>query len=292
MAREIAIGKRAKISKAQQYTLLAVLGAGLFLGAALSLIQHFTDQISFNAKVIAEEDKAIVSYSNAIKNVGVCKSPAGDTYTDEELKNCNPDSISVSSIPGTLRSNVLVNMAQNESLNSVPKDSGSNCTNPTTKKAYTYAEMEEIYNKASAKGTSEEMVAASELIQSCSALRVIPDALPAFKNEEALLSSLNKIFIISSWEPDSLSPTGNSTVAPLGNNLNLFTVRLSVESNAETTRRVLSNIERSIREFNIERATIEWSGDNLLTLQAQASAYYVDPSVLSTSTKTLKPGGK
>ena len=60
MAKEVAIGKRAKISEAQQYMLLSVLVASVVLGAAISLIIHFVQQISFNAKVIAAEDEAIV----------------------------------------------------------------------------------------------------------------------------------------------------------------------------------------------------------------------------------------
>ena len=289
MAKEVAIGKRAKISKAQQYTLFAVLGAGVFLGVTISLIRYFTSQISFNANVIAEEDKSIVAYSNAIKNIGICKKPAGSTYTDEELKKCNPDAINVDDVPNTLRANIINDMAANEALSSVPKENITSCISSATGKAYTYAEMNAIYESAE---TSEELTAASELIQNCSALRVIPDALPAFKNEEALLSSLNKIFIISGWEPESLSPTGSSSTASFGTNLNTFSVRLSVEADAGITRSVLSNIERSIREFNIERATIEWGGDNTLVLQAQATAYYMTPTTLTESSKTIKVGGK
>ena len=289
MAKEVAIGKRAKISKAQQYTLFAVLGAGVFLGVTISLIRYFTSQISFNANVIAEEDKSIVAYSNAIKNIGICKKPAGSTYTDEELKKCNPDAINVDDVPNTLRANIINDMAANEVLSSVPKENITSCISSATGKAYTYAEMNAIYESAE---TSEELTAASELIQNCSALRVIPDALPAFKNEEALLSSLNKIFIISGWEPESLSPTGSSSTASFGTNLNTFSVRLSVEADAGITRSVLSNIERSIREFNIERATIEWGGDNTLVLQAQATAYYMTPTTLTESSKTIKVGGK
>lgn len=289
MAREIAILKRAKISKAEQYMLLSVLGASLVLGLAVALVLKFTSQISFNANVIAEEDKAIVAYSDAIKNIGICKKPAGSVYTDDELSKCRPDSISSSSVPGTLRYNILNNLAANEALNSVTKESDVACNNPKTNKAYTYEELETLYDEAE---TSEELNAASDLIQNCSALRIIPDALPAFKNEEALLSSLNKIFIISGWEPNSLSPTGNSAISALGTNLNTISVRLSVEAGASTTKNVLDNIERSIREFNIERATIEWSSHNTLTLQAQATAYYMTPVTLSETTKNIKAGGK
>lgn len=290
MAREIAIGKRAKISKAQQYILVTVLCTGAVLGVAISLIQHFTSQISFNSKVIAEEDKAIAAYSDMIKNVGVCKKPAGNTYTDEELKKCNPNTIDVSTVPNTLRSNILEDMAANTALNSVPKENSTSCINPVTKKGYTYDEMEAIYEAAG--DDEEKLIAASELIQNCSALRIIPDALPAFKNEEALLSSLNKIFILSGWEPESLSPTGTAGTASFGTNLNTFSVRLSVEADAKITRQVLSNIESSIREFNIQRATIEWGGNNSLILQAQATAYYMNPSTLKETTKTVKVGDK
>lgn len=289
MAKEIAILKRAKISQAQQIMLLSVTGAAIFLGIAASLSIYFVNKIAFNAKVIAEEEKAVVAYSDAIKGIGICTKPAGTIYSDDELKKCNPNNIAVSRVPNTLRSNILQNMAANEYLASVPKESSSECVNPKTKKNYTYDELQENYSKAE---TDEQLTAATNLIQSCSALRIIPDALPAFKNEEALLASLNKIFIISGWEPDSLSPTGTSTAADFGANLNNLSLRLSVEAGTATTMNVLSNIERSIRDFNIERATIEWGSDDTLVLQAQATAFYMTPSTLEETNKTIKPGDK
>lgn len=285
MAKEVALSKRAKISEAQQYVLLSVLGAAVFLGAAIALVVHFIKVISFNANVIAEEEQAIVAYSDAIKNIGICSSPKGSVYTDDELKNCNPDTIDVGSIPGTLRANILENMAANQALNSVPKENNSACVNPLSGKNYTYAEMSNLYNTAE---TGSERIAASKLIQSCSALRVIPDALPAFKNEEALLASLNKIFNLTNLEPESLSPTGNASNATVGNGIETISVRLSVESNSASTIKFLDNIERSIREFNIERATIEWGSDNTLILQAQATAYYMSPSTLKEVKNTIE----
>lgn len=290
MAKEIAIGKRAKISQAQQIMLLSVLGASVVLGIATSLMVHFVNKISFNAGVISAEDASIVAYSNAIKNIGVCTKPSGSTYSVEELKKCNPNSIDSSKVPGSLRANILESMAANYALNSVPKESTSECINPLTKKNYTYEELEKLYVDAG--NNAEELATATSLIQSCSALRIIPDALPAFKNEEALLSSLNKIFIVSGWEPESLTPSGSSSSSSFGTNLNTFSVRLSVEANTQTTTNVLNNIERSIRDFDITRATIGWGSNNTLTLQAQATAYYMTPSALKESTKTIKAGGK
>ncbi len=292
MAKEVAIEKRAKISQAQQYMLLAVLGAAIFLGVAVSLIFHFIGQISFNVRVIAEEEKAIVAYSNAIRDIGVCKKPAGSIYSEEELKRCNPDTIDVSVIPGTLRANIMENLAANTALNSVPKESTSTCINPYTGKKFSYDELNEIYNTAE---TDDDLVAASELIQSCSALRIIPDALPAFKNEEALLSSLNKIFLLTGIEPEMLTPTGSTGASSIGTNLQSISVRLSVESHTATTVNFLENVERSIREFNIDRATIEWASNDKLILQAQAEAFYMQPSEITETKETVKveqKGGK
>lgn len=287
MAKEIAISKRAKISQAQQYVLLATLGASLFLGATIALVLFFTHQISFNSEVISEQDKAITAYSDAISGIGICKKPKGKVYSNEELKKCFPEAIEVSSIPGTLRANILEIMASNEALNSVPKESSKGCINPDTNKNYTYSEMTELYNSAV---TSEQLAATSKLIQTCSALRVIPDALPAFKNQEALLASLNKIFIISGWLPDSLSPTGDGGAASIGSNLRTFSVRLGVTADTETTIKFLDNVERSIREFDVSRATISNSKDGGLDVQMQATAYYMLPTTITETTKTIKSG--
>ncbi len=291
MAKEIAVGKRLAISEAQQYILLSVLGASILLGVAISLISHFINQISFNAEVISAEEAAIVDYSNVIKNTGVCLSPKGNVYSKEELDKCDPESITVSEIPNTLRANILKNMAGNKALNSVPNDSNPDCQNPDTGRQYTYEELDAIYSEAENSKNGDQLSRASQLIKSCSALRVIPDALPAFKNEEALLASLNKLFIVSNWTPESISPSGASSASELAPSLNTLSVNLSVEANSSTTMNVLHNIERSIREFNIERATIEWGSDNTLQLEAQATAYYMDEIGITETTTTISTEG-
>ncbi|MDO5451612.1 MAG: hypothetical protein Q4F56_00800 [Candidatus Saccharibacteria bacterium] len=285
MAKEIAIGKRAKISEAQQYMILSVLGASVFFGAAISLISHFIQQISFNTEVIMAEDESIVAYSNVIKSTGICKSPSGNVYSDSELEICDPDSIEASEIPGTLRANILENLAANEALNSVPKENDSNCINPSTNKNYTYKELIKMYSDA--RGASE-LQDASNLIKSCSALRVIPDALPAFKNEEALLASLNKLYLESNWEPESFGSSGTSEVSSLSENLNEISINSTVETDSAITMSVLNNIERSIRQFDIKRATIEWS-EGALNLQFQATAYFTNEATVTETVKTITP---
>lgn len=288
MAKEVAIGKRAKISEAQQYMLLAVLGASVFLGVAISLVSHFVDQIAFNVKVIMAEDESITNYSNLIKNTGVCKAPSGKVYSDEELKNCSPDSIEVSEISGTLRANILQELAANEALDSVPKENSTSCINPATNKNYTYKELNKLYSDA--RGASE-LQAASTLIKSCSALRVIPDALPAYKNEEALLASLNKLYLTANWEPESISSSGTTEASELAENLNEISVSSKIEADFGTTMKALTNIERSIREFNITRASIEWDSDSAISLQFQATAYFMNRSSIVETTSTVSPDG-
>lgn len=285
MARDIAISKKLKISEAQKFMLISVFVASALLGVALCLVSHFINQISFNTEIIMAEEEAISNYSDVIKNTGACKAPKGSIYSSEELENCDPDSVEVSEVPNTLRSGILEGLASNEALNSVPKQSDSSCINSETGKNYTYKELSKIYNNANG---SSELNAASQLIKSCSALRVIPDALPAFKNEEALLASLNKLFNISDWEPESISPSGNSSTSNTAADVNSISVNVSVEADSSKTMTVLNNIERSIREFDISTATIEWGGNNTLLLQAKANAYYVDKSVLTETKKTIR----
>ena len=283
--KEIAVGKRAKISEAQQSTLLAVLIASLFLGVAICLVSYFIKQISFNTEIIMEQEQQIVKYSNVIKNIGVCKKPNGNTYSSKELEECTPDAIEISQIPDSLRAKIINDLASNQALNSVPKESSSNCINPDTNKNYTYSELIKEYNNTT---STEARLIASQRIRSCSALRIIPDALPAFQNEEALLASLNKLFIVSDWEPESISPSGDAPIPSEMSGVNTMTVKLSIEGGTDITTKILSNIERSIREFNIEKASLEWSGDNTLDFNAQATAYFIDEATISEGSKIFK----
>lgn len=291
-AKEIALGKRARISEAQKYMLLTVLGASVVLGITLALVVHLLQQLNFNNKILGEQDSAIRNYTTAIQTTGLCTKPSGETYSDDDLKKCDPSTIQISQIPNTLKSKVLTELAANEDLNSVPKEASSSCINPKSDdgKAYTYKELSDGLEKATKSGNKEEIEKATALMQNCSALRIIPDALPSFRNEEALLASLNKLFIDSGWQPESLSPGGTSTSTGLQKGLNALSVSLTVEADSETTMNVLHNIERSIREFNIRNATIEWGSENSLSLQASATAYYVNESSILQTSKIIKPG--
>lgn len=288
MAKEIAVGKRAKISEAQQYMILSVFVAAVFLGVAASLTIRFVNQIMFNIKVIEAEEKSIASYSEVIKSTGICTAPSGSVYSDGELEKCKPDSIELSQIPNTLRANILEKLASNSALNSVPEEGGNNCIDQETGKNYTYEKLENDYKNAH---SNTERQAAIQKIKVCSALRIVPDALPAHQNEEALLASLNNIFNMSNWTPESINPSGNNDGATDSNGLHAIGVNLSIEADTATTMGVLNNIERSIREFDINQATIEWS-DQGLNLQAKANAYYMDKTAIEESKQVITSGDK
>ena len=68
-------------------------------------------------------------------------------------------------------------------------------------------------------------------------------------------------------------------------------MNLSIESDSAITMTVLNNMERSIREFDLTNVNVEWSENGYLNLSARASAYYVEPSTVIETRKTIKAGG-
>lgn len=279
------ISKRLKISQAQQTILVAASLASAMVGVAIVLGVYFVKYITFNTRVITEKGQAIVDYSSAIADSGTCKKPKnGKTYSMDELKKCNPSEIDVGEVDGTLRYNVLSVMAKNEDLESVARNSLSVCKNPATGNKYTYDELLEKYESADSGSDRSYYLNA---IKICSALRVIPDALPMKENDEALLASLNQIFLLSDWMPESLSPSSTKTGIET-DGLGVIPVSLRIEADNEKTLTVLSNIEKSIREFSIESAKIEWASGDQLNVNAKANAFYTGEVGVSEINKTIR----
>ena len=274
-----AVSKRIKISKTQQQMLLIALFASTALGVLIVLAVFFIRYINFNNKVIKAKDEAIVAYEKTIKNVGLCKDTDRDgKFSAAELSKCDPDALDSASLPGTLRYNIMVNMANNADLESVARSSQADCYDAEGNKIDWQQKFDNTDN-------DEEQANYLAMLKMCSALRVIPDAMPAQANEEALMSSLNQIFIISQWDPENLSPSGNVETSDI-EGLSSIPITLSVESDATKTMTVLNNIERSIRTFDLKSATISWNND-FLTLEAQGVAYYTEDSGLVENNKTV-----
>ena len=298
--KEIALGKRTKISQAQQYMILAVFGASIFLGAAIAVVINSITKISFNADVIIKQDQSIVGFSDAIKNIGICEQPSGSVYTEAELERCDPNDTDAASVPGTLRANILEVMAQNPALNSTPNKNIQACVKPDSGgKNYTYKELEAIYKSAT---DEESKMAATNLIKSCSALRIIPDALPAIANTESLLATVNQIFLETGTEPMTLSPkevddgateeesAGN--MASFGTNLYPIGASFALENNINTIAKLLVNSERSIRNFNFKTISMEWKDEGNIEFSGVANAYYMGKSAFGITNNSIKPGGK
>ncbi len=284
---EGSISKRLKISKAQQNMLMTVAGASLILGVCLVFAVYFLKYIKFNSVIISEKGKAIVAYSNTIRNTGICKKPSGEIYNSSELDRCNPNETRLEEVPDTLRYRVIKEVSRNKSLESVGRDSLTVCYKSTSsQEKWTF---DEIYEKYSLATTDKQRAYYLEMLGLCSSLRVIPDALPSSANALALGASLSKIFAISRFEPEGIN-TGDTKTSSI-DELGAIGIGLEIESDSRTTMTVLRNIEKSIREINIETASIERRGD-LLRIQATAAAYYTDPVTLSEKTKQIQGNGK
>lgn len=289
---EAAVGKRIKISKIQQHMMLAALGTSLIFGVSIVFSIYFVKYIDFHTRVIAEKDKAISNYYKTIKNVGICTTTNKDgKFSDKDLEKCNPETINAEDLPGTLRNNILIGMTENNNdLESVARDSQSSCYDGNNRKidfAKQYKDAAGIEDEKKREQTREN---AFYMMKMCSSLRVVPDALPASKNEEALLSSINQIFLDSSLEPEALSPSKNSSLSPVSG-LEVIPVTVSIKENVNDTTRLLQNLEKSIRAFSFQDATISWKEEGergqILELSAQALAFYTNRIEASESSKTV-----
>lgn len=288
-----AVEKRQKISKAQKQILLTIGGTSVFVGVCIVLVSYCMRLIEYNSRVIDAKDKAISGYSSTIKNVGVCKT-SNDIITDDELAKCTPNAYVSDSMKGSLRYNVMVKTAENEDLESVARPLQAGCYAEDGRKINfkeLYDNAEEEAKKNAEKDVDTLKTKYLDMMKACSALRAVPDALPAQKNTEALLASLDRLFDVADWQPSGLSPNSSSSRSPY-KGVNALPVSLSVEANSAKTLSVLSTIERSTRTFDITSATIEWIGEDTLKLGASARAYYTSEQSLSHKTVTVYADGK
>ena len=275
-----AVEKRSKISKTQQQTLLIALIAAVVVGVCGTLAVFFGKYIGFNKKVIVAKDSAISDYETTIKNVGLCTDSNRDgKFSLDEIEKCDPDDLNSLDLTGTLRNNVLVNMAKNTDLESVARSNQKDCYNTEGK----MIDWQERFDEAE---DDEERAKDFAMLKMCSALRVVPDALPSQENEEALMSSLNQVFILSNWEPESISPSGNSAEGEDGG-VSTIPISLVVETTSDKTMTVLANIEKSIRTFNFKTANISWSANNFLTIKAEGAAYYTEGAEVIEGVETV-----
>ena len=155
------------------------------------------------------------------------------------------------------------------------------------------------------KNIDESVATELEVARTCSALRVIPDAIPSSRNIEATLASLNQLLL---WSDSNIKIEGISgadvettdssdeeneegeeggvagTLQPIG-------ASLSIDDTTERVHRALDTIESSIRNFDITSASITFSGDSAesdsIQLNATFAAYYSDPVNIEKQSKKI-----
>lgn len=278
--------KRAKISKAQRVTLAEVLVASLVLGACLVVSNFLIQYISFNTKVITAKNEAIQEYDTTLLEVGVCQDKdKNGKLSDKELADCNADETRVEDVRDSLRFNIYRTMAQNIDLESVARKRNQDgvCYEDDGR----IKDFSAAYDQAKNDAEREQALQGMKV---CSALRVIPDALPAHKNTEALMASLNQLFILSAKEPESIAPQ-DDTVGSGIEGIEVIPVTFRVEGSDATILEVLDNIEHSVREFDITSALIEWNTSGL-SLRADANAYYLADAAALEAKATLRANSK
>ena len=176
-------------------------------------------------------------------------------------------------------------MAANTNLESVARESQKNCFDESGKRI----DFTAAYSKAK---SDDERSYDLKMIKMCSALRVVPDALPAQKNDEALLASLNQIFLLSGFEPEQLSPGTNYKQSRV-TGVSTIPVSLTVKRNEAETMSIISNIEKSIRAFSLSSAQIKWgsnlgNGNTRLELLAQGVAFYSAETSVQEKTEIVR----
>lgn len=269
MANKPADTKRQKISKAQQLTMLEVAAASLVLGTCLVLVSSIIKYIDFNATVLTEKDKAIAAYDQTIRGVGIC--PDADRngkLSDAELEKCDPNAVQLSEVPNSLRYNIFEVMAQNKDLESVARKRNELCYDDEGNRY----DFNALYNLATDEAIRQQLLQATKI---CSSLRVISDALPAWKNTEALMASLNQIFLISQVEPETLMPRDDIIMLDNLTGVEAIPVTLGFRGTDVKVLEVLDNINKSIRNFDITSMTVEWIASGL-NVTARANAYYAE----------------
>ena len=258
----VAFAKRAKISKAQQSMLIAIGLASVVLGVTLVGVIYLVKVIRFNMDIISEKDESIKGFSRVQTNLKTIASKVGDLAVSESLEV----------------------MARNRD--------GENCKN--------FKEDGFEYSLSNI-----------SMARTCSGLRVIPDSLPSSLNQEATVSSLNWLMNKSGVGIEAISFDAYSDYNVNGNSSNntasndssaseqasattitakVAQVNISVEDTSQKVKKMLDDIENSIRNYDVYTITIEWADSDLnssITLNGAYVAYFSEPQTVQIKSKVI-----
>lgn len=280
----VAIVKRARISKAQQQMMLITLATSLLLGVSIVLFNYLSKLSGYNSRVLDAQDKSINSYEDAIKKVGICKDSNNDGhYSNEELKKCDPNNLAPDEVKDSLRYKALVEMALNPELESVTRDG-------LIEACYEGDQRIDYFKKQAAASDDNSRHRYADLAKRCSALRVMPEALPfsgVKENPFALMASLNKIMLMSNWRPEKIAPIGEAVAIDVPG-LGFMPAKFTIDAEPAIIHNIIENIERSIRTFDINVASISWSKNGKVSFSVDATAYYSENETLPKKTGTVR----
>ena len=134
--------------------------------------------------------------------------------------------------------------------------------------------------------SEERTIEDFELARTCTALRVIPDAMPSKKNSEATLASFNQLLLwsnpslkiegISESEDDGSYSTGGDEYSDGGvsDALSSLNVAVSLNDSVNNVKDAFAMVEKSIRNFDILSATLSYSGEMREAETIEMSAIY------------------
>ena len=255
--------KRLKITKAQRTMFVAVCLASIALGVTFVLVVYFAKVISFQGKLLTQKG-----------------------YVVDALKQ---DQTNLSQLAGQISS-----LTKNENLESVAR------TRTVTDCSGYYG----IDMSLEGVKTEEEV----EKVRRCSSLRVIPDAMPATSGTVSLddVDTTTRIQLdlimdragvdlsadsdsAVSVEDTGYSGSSTSTSGSILEPYSMLEVNVNIDGDLSKMKTFLSTIDKTIRNFDLQNATIEIpSGDTSnFTFSGSYYAYYTNPVDLQIQKRTI-----
>ena len=255
--------KRLKITKAQRTMFVAVCLASIALGVTFVLVVYFAKIISFQGKLLTQKG-----------------------YVVDALKQ---DQTNLSQLAGQIS-----NLTKNENLESVAR------TRTVTDCSGYYG----IDMSLEGVKTEEEV----EKVRRCSSLRVIPDAMPATSGTVSLddVDTTTRIQLdlimdragvdlsadsdsAVSVEETGYSGSSTSTSGSILEPYSMLEANVNIDGDLSKMKTFLSTIDKTIRNFDLQNATIEIpSGDTTnFTFSGSYYAYYTNPVDLQIQKRTI-----
>ena len=256
-------GKRLKITKAQRTMFVTVCLASIAVGVTFVLVIYFAKIISFQGKLLTQKG-----------------------YVVDALKQ---DQQNLSTLAGQISE-----LTKNENLESVAR------TRTVTDCSGFYG----IDMSLEGVKTEEEL----EKVRRCSSLRVIPDAMPATSETVSLDDVdtttrvqldliMDKAGVDLSADSDSAvsveatgysGSTESSTSGSILEPYSMLEASVNIEGDLSKMKNFLSTIDKTIRNFDLQSATIEIPEDGSnFTFAGNYYAYYTNPVDLQIQKRTI-----